>query len=61
MQKKEGKQRRLLNVYLNPIYAASSNHRYDIADYLEVDPVLGTVEDFERLCVKAQLFQGFPL
>lgn len=40
-------------LYLNPIYAASSNHRYDIADYLEVDPVLGTVEDFERLCVKA--------
>ena len=40
-------------LYLNPIYAASSNHRYDIADYLEVDPVLGTIEDFERLCAKA--------
>ena len=37
-------------LYLNPIFAASSNHRYDTADYFEIDPLLGTTEDFERLC-----------
>ena len=37
-------------VYLNPIFSASSNHRYDTADYFTVDPLLGTEEDFERFC-----------
>ena len=40
-------------LYLNPIFEAASNHRYDTADYLAIDPMLGTCEDFERLCVKA--------
>ena len=34
-------------LYLNPIFAAHSNHRYNTADYLNVDPLLGTNEDFE--------------
>ena len=40
-------------IYLNPIFLAQSNHRYDTADYMQVDPMLGTKEDFERLCADA--------
>ena len=40
-------------IYLNPIFLASSNHRYDTADYEKPDPMLGTEEDFSRLCKKA--------
>lgn len=28
-------------IYLNPIFTAFSNHRYDVTDYEHVDPVLG--------------------
>jgi neopullulanase len=28
-------------LYLNPIFSAASNHRYNAYDYLEVDPLLG--------------------
>ncbi len=37
-------------IYLNPIVEARSNHRYDAADYMQPDPILGSLEDFERLC-----------
>ena len=40
-------------IYLNPIVEARSNHRYDASDYRKVDPVLGSNEDFGRLCLKA--------
>ncbi len=40
-------------LYLNPIFEAHSNHRYNTADYLRIDPYLGTEEDFTRLCQKA--------
>ncbi len=40
-------------VYLCPIFEADSNHRYNTGDYETVDPMLGTAEDFERLCRKA--------
>ena len=40
-------------LYLNPIFEAHSNHRYNTADYLNVDPLLGTNEDFEALCMEA--------
>ncbi len=40
-------------LYLNPIFEACSNHRYGTGDYLKVDPVLGTNEDFEHLCKSA--------
>lgn len=36
-------------LYLNPIFEASSNHRYDTNDYLKIDPMLGTEEDFKML------------
>ena len=41
-------------IYLNPIFEAHSNHRYNTADYLVPDPLLGTVEDFTRLCTEAK-------
>ncbi len=37
-------------LYLNPISKAFSSHRYDTADYLKPDPMLGTLEDFSALC-----------
>ena len=43
-------------IYLNPIFEAHSNHRYNTADYLNVDPLLGTNEDFEALCTAAQKY-----
>ena len=36
-------------LYLNPIFEAHSNHRYDTADYERVDPLLGEEEDFRSL------------
>ena len=41
-------------IYLNPIVEARSNHRYDAADYLQPDPILGSLEDFEHLCSEAR-------
>ena len=35
-------------IYLNPIFEAHSNHRYNTADYLNVDPLLGTNEEFRK-------------
>ena len=41
-------------IYLNPIFEAHSNHRYNTADYTKIDPLLGTNEDFSRLCREAK-------
>jgi len=35
--------------YLNPIFLASSNHRYNTSDYFQIDPRLGTMADFHAL------------
>ncbi|MBQ9459473.1 MAG: alpha-glucosidase C-terminal domain-containing protein [Oscillospiraceae bacterium] len=43
-------------VYLNPIFLASSNHRYDTADYKRVDPLLGSEDDLKSLCERARAF-----
>ncbi len=40
-------------IYLNPIGLAYSNHRYDTANYFEIDTLLGTVEDFKSLIENA--------
>lgn len=40
-------------LYLNPIFMARSNHRYDTADYTRVDPLLGENADFAVLCQAA--------
>ena len=36
-------------LYLNPIFKAYSNHRYDTGDYMTIDPILGTEEDLAAL------------
>lgn len=41
-------------IYLNPIFEAYSNHRYDTGDYEKIDPVLGDEEDFKELCKEAK-------
>ena len=40
-------------IYLNPIFKAYSNHRYDTADYKKIDEMLGTEKDFKSLCKRA--------
>jgi 4-alpha-glucanotransferase len=40
-------------LYLCPIFESESNHRYNTADYLRIDPMLGTEEDFRQLCREA--------
>lgn len=40
-------------IYLNPIFEAASSHRYDTADYLRIDPMLGDEEEFCALCREA--------
>ena len=41
-------------LYLNPIFEAHSNHRYNTADYTAIDPGLGDTEDFRSLCRAAE-------
>lgn len=36
-------------IYLNPIFAANSYHKYDTVDYFHIDPCFGTDEDFREL------------
>lgn len=43
-------------IYLNPIFEAHSNHRYNTADYMKIDPSLGTEEDFTHLCKEAKKY-----
>ncbi len=40
-------------LYLSPIVHSQSNHRYDTADYENVDPYAGSNEDLKVLCDKA--------
>ena len=40
-------------IYLNPIFEAHANHRYNTADYSKIDPLLGNEEDFKSLCKTA--------
>lgn len=36
-------------LYLNPIFRAQTNHRYDTSDYFQIDPVLGDLHDLKEL------------
>lgn len=40
-------------IYLNPIFASASNHRYHTYDYFNVDPLLGGNEAFMELLKQA--------
>lgn len=41
-------------IYLNPIFEAESNHRYDTGDYHKIDPLLGTNDDLKKLVDEAK-------
>jgi glycosidase len=41
-------------IYFNPIFEANSNHRYDTADYTQVDPWLGDLKEFDQLVTQAR-------
>ena len=40
-------------LYLSPIFEAYSNHKYDRGNYMKIDPMFGTEENFRSLCEKA--------
>ncbi|MBV1775315.1 hypothetical protein KSF73_06265 [Burkholderiaceae bacterium DAT-1] len=40
-------------LYINPMFQADSNHKYDTGDYRTIDPHFGSNEDFVRLCTEA--------
>ncbi len=41
-------------IYLNPVFESASNHRYDTADYMKIDPLLGTNGEFEEFVMRAR-------
>ena len=43
-------------IYLNPIFEAHSNHRYNTADYKKIDPLLGDIGDLKKLCAEAKKY-----
>ena len=36
-------------IYMTPVFQAASNHKYDTADYHQIDPAFGNNADFARL------------
>ena len=40
-------------IYLTPVFKSPSSNRYDIEDYEEIDELVGTWEDYEKLSQKA--------
>lgn len=40
-------------LYFNPLFEASSNHRYEAIDFLKIDQMLGTNDDFDELIAQA--------
>ncbi|MEG0268019.1 MAG: alpha-amylase family glycosyl hydrolase, partial [Carnobacterium sp.] len=42
-------------LYLNPIFEARSNHKYDTGDFMKIDPMFGTKAQFKELIVQSEL------
>lgn len=40
-------------IYMTPVFSAPSNHKYDTADYKNIDTAFGNNEDFTRLTTEA--------
>ena len=40
-------------IYLTPIFAANTNHKYDTIDYYQIDPCFGNLNTFESLLQRA--------
>lgn len=43
-------------IYLNPIFEAHSNHRYNTADYMKIDSLLGDEKDLKSLIKSAEKY-----
>lgn len=43
-------------IYLNPIFEAHSNHRYNTANYMKIDSLLGNQDDLKELCKEAEKY-----
>lgn len=41
-------------IYLNPIFEAKSNHKYDTGNYKKIDPMFGTEKIFKKLIKEAK-------
>lgn len=41
-------------IYINPIFQAVSNHKYDTSDYMQIDEAFGTKEEFKNLIEEAK-------
>lgn len=41
-------------IYINPVFSSISSHRYDACDYKVIDPILGTLGDFQELASVAE-------
>lgn len=39
----------ITGIYLTPIFKATTNHKYDTMDYMEIDPQFGDKETFKKL------------
>ena len=46
----------ITSIYLNPIFEAPSNHKYDTGDYHKVDPMFGDNQLFKQLCAEADKY-----
>ena len=45
-------------IWLNPIFPSPQNDNgYDITDYTAIDPLFGTMADFEQLVLEAESYQ----
>ncbi len=47
-------------LYINPIFRARTNHRYDTGSYEEIDPIVGDDAAFDSLVIAAQA-RGFKI
>ena len=41
-------------IWLMPIHPSQSYHKYDVADYYDIDPAYGTLEDFRNLLAECE-------
>lgn len=41
-------------IYLSPIFEAYSNHKYDVGDYLKIDPMFGDEKTLSLFCREAE-------
>lgn len=47
-------------IYLNPIFASPSNHKYNTTDYMKIDPSFGDDAAFRALMVSCLGDTGDP-